>query len=491
MATNNNEFFTLCPPAVWTKPLPGKFVSDGPKLRRLVEIAWVSPENPKGIKLDQWQADLLDCLLQRYPDDWPDEDLRGQLRFRQVLVSIPRQHGKTLLGAILGLYGLLMHEPGPYVVGVASSAEQARLIYDRILFTVQSNRDLAKRFSKMTETRGIRTKDGSGRYEVKASKSAALQGIPISVGLFDELHIAKREMWQAIVNGQAARQEPILIGITTAGDEASDLLIDLYATADRAAAGDPDLERFGAFIWQAETASMPTTREELEAAILQSNPAVAEGRLSLKNLVADAATQPPADVLRYRLNRFVAAVSAFLRLDQWDDLRGDVPRLTRPVVAVSASPEKGHATVTLSQMIDGTTYTEVVASLVQPTTAELRKVCEDLFSLNPVCYVINGYTLPALAIELDNAGYPVRYARAGDMTQASSHLYALVANKRLVHDGNALLYNQIPRAMRKNVGDQFRISATESSAEIDALYSTAFGCLYAEIEQEETVSLFF
>src|SRR5690606_2602727 len=150
-------------------------------------------------------------------------------------------------------------------------------------------------------------------------------------------------------------------------------------------------ETFGHFIWEAPDNTIPDDDAEFARYLALANPSVASGRLDLETVVADVRSLLPTDQLRYRFNRFVAAVSAFLRLDQWDDLRGDVPRLTRPVVAVSASPEKGHATVTLSQMIDGTTYTEVVASLVQPTTAELRKVCEDLYGLNPVAYVINGY----------------------------------------------------------------------------------------------------
>ena len=55
-------------------------------------------------------------------------------------------------------------------------------------------------------------------------------------------------MWQAVVNnGQRARKNPMVIGLTTAGDENSELLKSLYETGKKAATGDPNLGRFGIF----------------------------------------------------------------------------------------------------------------------------------------------------------------------------------------------------------------------------------------------------
>ena len=120
-------------PTRYTQPLSEDFPTDGDRLIELVELAWVSPENPKGIVLDEWQKWLLRHLLERYPDDHEDPNKAGRLRYRQVVVSLGRQNGKSVLGAILGLYGLLLHEVGPEVLSIASSVDQARIIYNRVL----------------------------------------------------------------------------------------------------------------------------------------------------------------------------------------------------------------------------------------------------------------------------------------------------------------------------------------------------------------------
>jgi hypothetical protein len=165
-------------PTLYTEPLSKDFKTDGDKLIEFAEIAWKSPENPDGLQLDEWQKWLLRAILERYPDDNPMYP--GRLRYRQVVISVGRQNGKSLIAAMLGLYGLLLHEIGPQCISLASSTDQANIVYNRVLYVINSNQFLKKRFKRATETRGIVTADGGGRYDVKAAKEAALQGIPIS-----------------------------------------------------------------------------------------------------------------------------------------------------------------------------------------------------------------------------------------------------------------------------------------------------------------------
>src|SRR6218665_3863650 len=78
-------------------------------------------------------------------------------------------------GAIFGLYGRV-REAGALVIGIASSADQARIIYPRLLAVIRGHQTLAAKFARLTDTRGIQSHNG-GRYEIKPSKSAAVQGL--------------------------------------------------------------------------------------------------------------------------------------------------------------------------------------------------------------------------------------------------------------------------------------------------------------------------
>ena len=213
-------------PRVFTGPLSPTPVSDGPKLRKFVEL-FCKTEDGKPLVLMPWQAWIIDAVLERYPDDWHVVELRGRLRYRSVLVSIGRQNGKSEIATVLGFYGLLMHDPAPYVVGLASNKEQADLIYRRVHYNVTHHQSLLKRF-KATGTRGIKRLDSSGYYVTKPAKADALQGIPVTMCLFDEVHLCSPDMWSAMTLGTQSKQDGIVIGLTTAGDDTSKLLKDLY-----------------------------------------------------------------------------------------------------------------------------------------------------------------------------------------------------------------------------------------------------------------------
>jgi hypothetical protein len=79
-------------PSIYTKPLSQQFITDGDKLIDFVEVAWSSPEQPDGIKLDEWQKWLLRHMLERYPPTHPKYP--NQLRYRQITISMGRQNGK-------------------------------------------------------------------------------------------------------------------------------------------------------------------------------------------------------------------------------------------------------------------------------------------------------------------------------------------------------------------------------------------------------------
>lgn len=469
-------------PAIFTPALSEGFVSDGPALRRFVAQAWRTVEDPEGITLDRWQSWLIDRVLERYPEDHPDPEKAGRLRYRQVVISIPRQNGKSVLGAIFALYGLLMHEPGPYVIGVASSAEQARIVYDRVLYVVQSNPDLAKRFAKMTETRGIRTKDGRGRYEIKASKGAANQGIPTTLPIVDELHITKPQVWQSLVKGTQTKRNGLVVGITTAGDDDSELLKFLYKIGALSAELDPAQERFGFFCYQSPTEIVPDDDADLAEAIVLGSPGHYEGRLEIGIAISEARSTPDQDVIRYTFNRFVASKSTFLPTERW--IRGyrSTPfPAGRPWLAIDRTPDWSYATITVNVKVGDDVHTEVAASVVRPTIERLADLCDMIRSVHDVRgAIMDGYSLRDLGAELVRRGWQTHVATQGDMLTASSLLYSRVIRGTLKHSGDELLARQIPHTIRKNVGEGFRISRRDSATAIDGVISTALGTFAAE-----------
>lgn len=474
---------------ICTAPLSANYTSEADWLLPIVEIAWRSADDPN-FRLDEWQSDLIRRILETYP---VGHEREGQLRYRQVVVSMGRQNGKSVIGAILGLFGLL-RDPGQLVIGIASSAEQARILYERTMHVIRANPSLASRFDKLTDTRGIRAKDG-GKYEIKAARSGALQGLPLNVGLCDELHIMPAALWSDMVNGTAAKRNGIVVGITTAGDENSELLKQLYEVGHKAIGGDKTLERFGFFLWESPDAKVPVDDAELAEYLKAANPALEAGRIDLADVISDVRSMPEIDVVRYRLNRFVAGSSIFITPTMWQACArpaGAKPSSnTRPVFSIDRTPDWGYASVAAAwKGEDGYTYTELVASIVKPTLEQLAQVCLQLSQHSPQTFGVEGYALRELGVELKKRGLPVTILTSSDIVNASSLTYSLIAQKKIRHADDPLLAMQFPRTIRKNVGDSFRISRRDSSVEIDAVLATTAAIYLAQTRFEQSLQVF-
>lgn len=456
-------------PARYTPPLSDEFPTDGDRLIQLMGLCWLTPETDTPIELDEWQRWLLRHVLERYPADHPK--YAGELRYRQVLISMGRQNGKTVLGGGLALDALTFHKGD--VTSIASSYDQATIIYDRVKHVIDSFGWLAKRFKKTTETRGIAKSDGTGKYKVSPAKEGALQGKPFVRVLLDEGHLAKKGIWTAATKGTTAMDDATVIMITTAGDQTSETLIDLYKSAAKAIEGDPSLERFGAFIWEAPT-NAPL---DSASAIMAANPAVACGRVPLERVLSDVATQPEHEVRRYTLNQFVSGSSA-----SW--LPGELFKaatgkgITNPqgiVFAVDVARNWEYATIAAANSNGDIQETELVASFVAPTEQQLFNEITRLFTTySPRAIAMDDRNLNSLAKRLKLAGIPVWQLWTKEVSQACSAVYAMFATGTVRHNSDPLLVAQTQNGVTKYSGETWLISREKSLGEIDALLSTVF-----------------
>ena len=478
---------TAWPPRRYTAPLTPDFTAAIDPLLPVLRMAW---RIARGYDLEAWQVALLRAVTEVFPEG---HARAGEIRFRQVVISLGRQNGKSELAAALGLWMLLLRA-SPLVIGIASSADQARIVYDRAMNVIRANPALATRFAKLTETRGIASLSG-GKYEIKAAKSAALQGLPIDLAVVDELHILKPGLWQDLVNGTGGRPDTLVAGITTAGDPDSVLLLDLYDLAEQSIAG--ELERFGAFIWEADAGEIPEDDETLGRELARANPFIASGRGDLDAVISDVRTMPAADAIRYRLNRMLAdRVAAFLDMPTWATLarpeHESMPTEGVLVLGVDMTPERSFGSIVAARKTDdGTIHTELVASVPQPTTEGLVAILEQLYAAHAPTYIAaDGYAaLKPLIGELRMRGIPVWAGSHADAIASASNLFARAKHKTLTHADDALLTLQLSRTVRKNVGDQFRISRTDSSVEIDAVLALALAVYIADTAQDTPVQV--
>ena len=474
-------------PARWTKPLSENFESDADRLLQVVDLAYRDMDNPDGVRLDEWQRWLLRHILERYPADHADPELAGKLRYRAVVCSIPRQSGKSLLGSMLGLWGVAMRNG--QTLSLASNVEQAMVIYSRVLATIMSNEELKSMFKKTTERRGIVSADGLSRYDVRPAKETSLQGLRVDTVLADELHIWKKGMWTAVVQGTTASPEGIIIGITTAGDATSETLMDLYKQGDRSVNGDPALERFGFFCWEAPEGSAIDTE-----AILASNPAVECGRIPLDRIMTDLATIPEHEARRYRLNQFISGTSeSWLPAPVFYACQAQgIAEIDGCVLAVDVTATLDHATITAAKKVGDKVQTELVASLVNPTEGRLYEMLVTLLrNTKATAIVVDGGRMPNLQKRLKQNGQPLWSLWSKEVAAAASTSFSLFQQGLIEWNGtDQLLIAQVPRGVVRYSGENWFLSRRDSFGDIDAVTATLMAVYVAVQHQPATIGVF-
>lgn len=478
-------------PTRYTPPLTGseEFTTQGDKLLAFAARYWSIAEEAT-FRPDPWQEWLVRHVLETYPDDWPVAHLRGQLRFRQVVVSMGRQNGKSHLAALLVIYLLCLHVRGPRIIGLASRDEQAHIVYDRVRYAIDNSEALTKAI-RTTGTRGIWRRDGSGLYMTLPAKEDAAQGEPSTGAIYDELHLGLAALWDALVLSQRAKRNALLVGITTAGDDSSSLLIRLYREGDAAIAGQD--ERFGFFLWEAPS------DELTEAGVIAANPAVACGRIPLDQAMADAwkmwrdQTKGPDGLtgrqraIRYTLNRFIqGAADAWASTTAWAaTLQTHLDWTEDGVVyGLDRTLDWTAAVVTATTYSGGITRTRLVAQLVNTDQDTLLEVCRLLGRRDgsPV-FAMDARTLGSLGKTLREEGWEVWTLGDTEMHSAAQHGQAIINRHQVHHPGDLILARQHAKARRRTTGDSWRLSRSKSQGDVDAVIAFVTSAYVAHIRR--------
>jgi len=465
-------------PSAYTLPLSD--CTDGDKIINIAQTLWRLPEkNNELLVLTDWQKWLIRAVLERYPEDHPEPSKAGRLRYKQVVISMPRKNGKSLLGALFALYGMLMHEPAPEVISVAASADQAKIVYRRLKHQVDSSELLGHFFTRSTEHRGLYTKDETGIYKVVAANAATVQGLHPSIVIFDELHVAKEDVWTAMALGSATRPDGIVIGITTAGDDTSELLKNLYQRGANAVDGQEDMERFGFFCWEAPKGCSLDDEESVRMA----NPQLASGILSWEAVKNELATMPEPDARRYRLNQFVSSMNAWIPVGAWQALPEGRP-VNPQVFAIERTPGWEYCSIVTAELQeDGKVATELVASFNNTNIDEVLNACNILGKYGKP-FVMDSAVLHDLGQKLKQKGMRVQMTGIKEIIHASNNTYSKIMKKELIHPKDEIVSLQMQRAVRKNSGDSWRIARKDSGTDIDAAIATVLAIWYVGTQQK-------
>lgn len=174
-------------------------------------------EGSLGLSLFPWQKWFLVHSLELLGD--------GSLRFKKVLLLLPRQNGKSFIVSVRLLWRLFM-EPGTQTLGSAHKLEAAEEIWALALGMVRRS-ELSGDVSQVSNVNGnkfFRTVDDS-RWKVQATNDDGGRSLTIDDLFFDELRQHRDyTAWAAMTGTMVARANSQLLCASNAGEAKSEVL---------------------------------------------------------------------------------------------------------------------------------------------------------------------------------------------------------------------------------------------------------------------------
>lgn len=424
--------------------------------------------------LRQWQKNLLLHLFARRAD--------GRRRFRVGLIGLPRKNGKSAIGSGLAIDGLFFDGQGAEVYSAAAEKEQARIVFGEAKRMIQAQPDLLALCEPKRDH--IEVEQTNSVYRVLSAEAYSKEGLNISRALVDELHAHNTDdLWNVLTLGSAARIDPLVLAITTAGvmtDSSGNesVCYRMYRYGEAIALGLMDDPSFFFAWWGAPDGADHKDPEVWRAA----NPGF-DDLIDPEDFESAVKRTPENEFRTKRLNQWVAARSAWFPAGAWEkcaDPERTIPDGADVVLAFDGS-FSNDATALVACTTGEDRFIEVAGAWLRPPDADNDWVV----SIDEVEQAIRDACKRWNVIEI--ACDPYRWARTMQMLEAerlpivefpqspqrmvpaTQRFYEAVMNEQLHHSGDERLAQHVNNAVLRTDSRGSRLSkeSKKSNRKID------------------------
>lgn len=425
-----------------------------------------------------WQAPLIEGLSSRYQ------------RPRIAYVQVGRKNGKSRTAASIAIEDMCVFGKQVFLI-----ADSERNLKSALFFEICT---LIKR-SKILTACCVPYKDhiecptSGGMISLRPSNLSASQSINPDTVVFDEVHMQDSDqIWNGMFLAGAAMPNAMLLGITTPGYNVTSLAHDLYQQV-----------KAGTLLGKIYEPSDPDCRLDDPAALIESNPILAD-RPDMRSVFEyERENLPEHDFRRFRLGQWTTAASAWLPYGHWDSLK--VERALEPGEAIWLGFDgsfSGDSTGLVAVTADG--FVSVVACWEAPGRKGWRVPREEV--LDAVDAAFATYDVQAMLADppywqreiLDwDRKYPGKiiefptFSRAR-MAPACTTFYAAALEGKLSHDGDPRLARHISNTVVKNSpqGDYVTKADKDSPAKIDLAIAGIIAVSHARLVKPRANPIF-
>lgn len=273
-------------------------------------------------ELSDWEAFILINLF-----GFIDEN--GKRRFRTAYVEVARKNSKSTFCSGIALFMTAFDmEGGAEVYSAATTRDQARIVFGDAQNMVRKSPPLKKVFG--VHKLNIHHMKSASKFEPLSSDAQTLDGLNIHCGIMDEVHAHKtREVWDVVETATGAREQPLILAITTAGFNKQGIGYEQREYVTKVLDGVVDDDTYFGIIFTIDEDDDPFD----QSVWVKANPNLGRSKKldDMQRLAKKAQEMPAArnNFLTKHLNVWVNAETAWLDMVKWEKLpeRGSVEHL--------------------------------------------------------------------------------------------------------------------------------------------------------------------
>jgi len=260
------------------------------------------------LTLEPWQKFII-CNIFGWVND------SGFRRFREVYAKIPRKNGKSPLAAAIGHYMFTQDgEFGAEVYSGATTEKQAWEVFGPARLMAKRTPDYLDKFGIQVNAKNLSIIENGSKFEPLIGSPG--DGASPSCAIVDEYHEhATDSFFSTMSTGMGAREQPLLLVITTAGDNIAGPCYDMEIECQKLLQGVFEDDRLFCMIYGIDEDDDWTLPESL----IKANPnydVSVSGEFLLaqqKEAVRNAAKQN--SFKRKHMNQWVGAHTAWLNME--------------------------------------------------------------------------------------------------------------------------------------------------------------------------------
>ena len=441
---------------------------------------------------------------------WSKKDKTKRM-VSDVIVFIPRKAGKSTLIAVIGLYELMFGEKGSEVYTLATSRDQASIVFTSAMGLIESMPQEVQQLYNVQKHHITKIGDSQSMFKaLSRDTKKSGDGLNPSCAIIDEAaQIIDRNSIEVLHSGMVARKNPLRIYITTASfTKDTKFHEDMLMLQTMLSGEAPDNPRWFGLLYGLD----PQDDWQNPTIWAKANPmhgiSVFEEAIVAR---ANEAKYKPATLNEFlckTLNVFVSANSAWLDRTHWDECTKDKEEREPEAVFIGfdlAATRDLNAVCTLKRYSEDDYFAEFkfflpeealnhvpqhyqdifrnakdsgILHLTQGNVMDDREISEYIkqqagkYEIKEIGY--DAYNAASLIARLNDEAMPVKKVGQGMavLSNPSKHLEKLILSKNVKHDGNPFLGWQLGNCeVYEDVNGNIKIRKNEAdkSAKVDGI----------------------